>query len=30
MFFQKESEFVTITIAPDQNDSNSVDVILQK
>jgi hypothetical protein len=30
MFFQKESEFVTITIAPDQNDDNSVDVILQK
>jgi len=30
MFFQKESEFVTITIAPDQNDENSVDVILQK
>jgi hypothetical protein len=30
MFYQKESEFVTITIAPDQNDENSVDVILQK
>jgi hypothetical protein len=30
MFFQKENEFVTITIAPDQNDDNSVDVILQK
>lgn len=30
MFFQKESEFVTITITPDQNDANSVDVILQK
>lgn len=30
LFFQKESEFVTITIAPDQNDGNSVDVILQK
>jgi hypothetical protein len=30
MFYQKESEFVTITIAPDQNDQNSVDVILQK
>ena len=30
LFFQKESEFVTITIAPDQNDENSVDVILQK
>ena len=30
MFFQKEGEFVTITIAPDQNDDNRVDVILQK
>lgn len=30
MFFQKESDFVTITIAPDQDDENSVDVILQK
>jgi hypothetical protein len=30
MFFQKESEFLTITIAPDQGDENSVDVILQK
>ena len=30
MFFQKEGEFLTITIAPDQNDDNSVDVILQK
>lgn len=30
MFFQKESEFVTIAIAPDQNNDNSVDVILQK
>jgi hypothetical protein len=30
LFFQKESEFVTITIASDQNDENSVDVILQK
>ena len=30
MFFQKESEFVTITVAPDQNNENSVDVILQK
>jgi hypothetical protein len=30
MFFQKESEFLTITIASDQSDSNNVDVILQK
>jgi hypothetical protein len=30
MFFQKEDDFVTITVARDQNDSNSVDVILQK
>ena len=30
MFFQKESEFLTITVVPDQNDNNSVDVILQK
>jgi hypothetical protein len=30
MFFQNESEILTITITPDQNDSNSVDVILQK
>jgi hypothetical protein len=30
MFFQKENEFITITIAPDQNNENSVDVILQK
>ena len=30
MFFQKESEFVTITITPDQQDDSSVDVILQK
>jgi hypothetical protein len=30
MFFQKENEFVTITIAPDQIAENSVDVILQK
>jgi hypothetical protein len=30
MFFQNENDFVTITITPDQNDSNSVDVILQK
>ena len=30
VFFQKESEFVTITIVPDQNNEGSVDVILQK
>lgn len=30
MFFQKDSDFVTITIVPDQDDSNSVDVLLQK
>ena len=30
MFYQKESEFLTITIVPDQNDDSSVDVILQK
>lgn len=30
MFFQKESEFVTITVAPDRNNENNVDVILQK
>lgn len=30
MFYQKESEFVTITVALDQNNANSVDVILQK
>lgn len=30
MFYQREGEFVTITIAPDQNNANSVDVILQK
>lgn len=30
LFFQKENEFATITIARDQNDSNSMDVILQK
>lgn len=30
LLFQKDSEIATITIAPDQNDSNSVDVILQK
>ena len=28
--FQKDNDFVIITISPDQNDSNSVDVILQK
>ena len=28
--FQKDDEFVIITITPDQDDSNSVDVILQK
>jgi len=28
--FNKDEEFVIITISPDQNDSNSVDVILQK
>ena len=30
LVFQKENELATITIALDQNDSNSVDVILQK
>jgi hypothetical protein len=30
LLFQNESEFLTITITPDQNDPNSVDVILQK
>jgi hypothetical protein len=30
LFFEKDEDFVTITIAPDQTDSNSVDVILQK
>lgn len=30
MFFQNDNDFVTITITPDQDDSNSVDVILQK
>ena len=30
MLFEKDSNLVTITITPDQNDSNSVDVILQK
>ena len=30
LLFQKESEITTITITPDQIDSNSVDVILQK
>jgi len=28
--FYKDEDFVIITISPDQNDSNSVDVILQK
>jgi len=28
--FQKDSDFLIITITPDQNDSNSVDVLLQK
>jgi hypothetical protein len=30
MFFQNENDFLSITITPDRNDSNSVDVILQK
>ena len=30
LLYQKDDDFVTITITPDQNDSNSVDVILQK
>jgi hypothetical protein len=30
LFFQKESDFLTITITPDADDNNSVDVILQK
>ena len=30
LVFQKESEITTITLALDQNDSNNVDVILQK
>jgi len=30
LFFEKDEDFVTITITPDQTDSNSVDVILQK
>lgn len=30
IFFQNDNDFVTITITPDQDDSNSVDVILQK
>jgi hypothetical protein len=30
LLFQKDSEIATVTITPDQNDSNSVDVILQK
>ena len=30
LFYQKDEDFVTITITPDQGDSNSVDVILQK
>lgn len=30
LHYQKESEFVIITITPDQSDQNSVDVILQK
>lgn len=29
LLFQKDSALLTITITPDQNDSNSVDVILQ-
>ena len=28
--FQKDNEFIIITITPDQTDSNSVDVLLQK
>lgn len=30
MLFQKDNTLLTITITPDQSDSNSVDVILQK
>ena len=30
LLFQKDNEIATVTITPDQNDSNSVDVILQK
>ena len=30
LLFQNESELLTITITPDQNDNSSVDVILQK
>lgn len=30
MLFQNETDFLTITIVPDQDDSNSVDVLLQK
>ena len=30
LLYQKEDDFLTITITPDQNGSNSVDVILQK
>jgi hypothetical protein len=30
LLFQNESEFLTITITPDQNDPDSYDVILQK
>jgi len=30
MIFQNDSDFVTITIVPDQDDSNGVDVLLQK
>jgi hypothetical protein len=30
MFYQKEAEFLTITIAPDRGNEDSVDVILQK
>ena len=30
LVYQRDSEFITITIVPDQNDSNSMDVLLQK
>lgn len=30
LLFQRDSEFITITIVRDQSDSNSVDVLLQK
>jgi hypothetical protein len=30
LFFQKENDFLTVTIVPDDKDTNSLDVILQK